>query len=178
MSHAMPAAAQHGPGDAEIQHLVHRDEAHALGAAPSRSDSCSADSSYSSTLLGNPLMNLPHRVLPSARRLQRQPADADVAGHHALAGEHLEDPENVLALAEAIEKHGHRADVQSVSPQPHQMAVQSAEAPPASRASIALSAESRCRRSASPPPARRPDCSRGWRDNRRGRSASPPAARS
>ncbi len=39
-------------------------------------------------------------------------------------GEHLEDPQNVLALAEAVEKDGHRADVQRVRSQPYQVAVQ------------------------------------------------------
>ena len=84
----------------------------------------SSRSSYSSTLLGNARMNLPDRVLPSARRLQRQPADADVAGHHALAGKHFENAQNVFALAEAVEEHAHRADIERVRAQPHQMAVQ------------------------------------------------------
>ena len=30
-------------------------------------------------------------LLPAARRFQRHAADADVAGHHALAGEHFEE---------------------------------------------------------------------------------------
>ena len=56
-------------------------------------------------------MNLLHALLPAARRLERQPADAEVAGHHALAGEHLEDAQDVFALAEAVEEHAHRADI-------------------------------------------------------------------
>ena len=36
-----------------------------------------------------------------ARRIERQPADADIGGHQPLPGEHLEQPQNVLAFAEA-----------------------------------------------------------------------------
>ena len=52
------------------------------------------------------------------------PPDPEVAGHHALAGEHLEDAQDLFALAEAIEEHAHRADVERVGPQPDQVAVQ------------------------------------------------------
>ena len=63
----------------------------------------------------------PHRLLPAARRLQRQTADADVGGHQALAREHLEDPQDIFALTEAIEEHRHRPEVQRMRAQPHQM---------------------------------------------------------
>ena len=65
-----------------------------------------------------------HALLPAARRLQRQPADAEIAGHHALAGEHFENAQNLFALAEAVEEHAHRADVDGVRAQPHQVAVE------------------------------------------------------
>ncbi len=62
-----------------------------------------------------------HPVQPARRRLQRQPADAEIAGHHPLAGDHLEDLQDLLALAEAIEHHRRRAQVHGVRPQPHQV---------------------------------------------------------
>ncbi len=61
------------------------------------------------------------RSCQPARRLERQPADAEIAGHHALAGEHLEDPQDLFALAEAVEEHRHRADVDGVRAQPDQV---------------------------------------------------------
>ena len=66
----------------------------------------------------------PHALLPPPRRLERQPADAEVARHHALPGVHLEDAQNLLALAEAVEEHAHRADIDGVRPQPNQVAVE------------------------------------------------------
>ncbi len=84
----------------------------------------SSSSSYSSTLLGKRPDEFADHFLPAARRLQRQPADADVAGHHALAGEHFEDAQDVFALAEAVEEHAHRADIERVRSQPHQVAVE------------------------------------------------------
>ena len=54
-----------------------------------------------------------------------------------LAGEHLEDAQNVLALAEAVEEHRHRADVERVRAQPHQVAVDARQLASAARASTA-----------------------------------------
>ena len=39
-------------------------------------------------------------------------------------GEHLEDAQNVFALAEAVQEHAHRADIDGVRSQPDQVAVQ------------------------------------------------------
>ncbi len=69
-------------------------------------------------------MNFSHPLLPAPRRLQRQPADAKVAGHHALAGEHFEDAQDVFALAEAVEEDRHGADIDGVRAQPDQVAVE------------------------------------------------------
>ena len=126
--------AEHGAGDAQIQHVFERDEADALRADASRSDSSRADSSYSSTLLGNWRMNLPTAFCQPRGGSSASAAEADVAGHHALAGEHFEDAQNVFALAEAVEEHAHRADVERVRSQPDQVAVQPRRARSASRA--------------------------------------------
>src|SRR5207249_11712325 len=66
-------------------------------------------------------------LLPTTRRLERQAADAKITGHHALPGIHLEDAQDVFALAEAVEKYRHGADVDSVRPEPHQVAVEARE---------------------------------------------------
>src|SRR5579883_680838 len=72
-----------------------------------------SSSSYSSTREG----------IMSMKRLtcQRQPADANVAGHHALAGEALEDLEDLFALAEAIEHHRHGSHIERVRAKPNEM---------------------------------------------------------
>jgi len=69
-------------------------------------------SSYSSDAAGENVDELLDPLVPAARRLERQPADAEVAGHHPLPREHLEDAQNILALAEAVEEHAHGADIQ------------------------------------------------------------------
>ena len=73
---------------------------------------------------GEDVNELPDARGPTARRLERQPADAEIAGHHALAAEHFEDAQNVFALAEAVEEYAHRADIQRVRSQPDQVAVE------------------------------------------------------
>ena len=60
-------------------------------------------------------------IHPTRGRLKRQPADAEVTRHHALAAHHLEDVEQFFAFPEAVEEHGHRAKIDRVSSQPHQM---------------------------------------------------------
>ena len=49
-------------------------------------------------------------------RLKSQPANAAVRGHHALAGDMLEDTQNFFALAEGVEEDGHRAEIDCVGP--------------------------------------------------------------
>src|SRR6266849_5600648 len=58
---------------------------------------------------------------PTGWRIERQAADADVAGHHALAGEALENFQDFFALAEAIEQDRHGAHVEGVGAQPNQV---------------------------------------------------------
>ena len=64
-----------------------------------------------------------HPIEPSERRLHRHAADAEVRRHHALAADRLEQTQHVFALAEAIQEHGHRADVHGVRAQPDQVRV-------------------------------------------------------
>ena len=48
-------------------------------------------------------------------------ADLEVAGVHPLARGHLEQVEDLLALAEAVPEHADRAEVQRARPQPYEM---------------------------------------------------------
>src|ERR1035437_2861085 len=118
--------AQHGPGDRQVQHVLQRNHADAHGAA------------HPDTVGGQQVLILIDAagedvdecfdaLVPPARWFQGQPADAEVAGHHALAAELFEDLEDLLALAEAVEEHRHGADIESVRAQPHQMAVEPRE---------------------------------------------------
>src|SRR5438876_823177 len=67
------------------------------------------------------LDHAPDRLQPTRRRLQRQPADAEIAGHHPLAGDQLENVQNLLALAEAVQEDGHGAEVDRVRAEPYQV---------------------------------------------------------
>jgi hypothetical protein len=58
---------------------------------------------------------------PTGRKIQSQPADANVAGHHALAGDKLKNLQDLFALAEAVKKDGHRAQIDGMRPQPDQV---------------------------------------------------------
>ena len=51
-------------------------------------------------------------------------ADAEVAGHHPLAGDGFEDAKDLFALAEGVEKDGERADVHGVRAEPDQVRVE------------------------------------------------------
>ncbi len=62
-------------------------------------------------------------IEPAQRRLQRNSADAEIRCHHALTGHRFEQAQHIFALAEAIQEHGHRADVHGVRAQPHQVRV-------------------------------------------------------
>ena len=58
---------------------------------------------------------------PAGRRLQSQAANAEITGHHALAGDDLENLHDLFALAEAIEEDGHGAEVDGVRAEPDQV---------------------------------------------------------
>ena len=79
---------------------------------------------YSSIFSGKRLDEGLHAVEEVQRRLHRQAADAEVAGHHALAGHRLKDAQNLFALAEGVEKDGQRANVHGVRAQPDQVRIQ------------------------------------------------------
>src|SRR5438067_1335545 len=69
----------------------------------------------------------PSGMPSSGRRVAGQPADAEVAGHHPLARDHLEDAQDALALAEAIKKYRHGPDVDRMRTQPDQVAAEARE---------------------------------------------------
>src|SRR4051812_49325336 len=73
------------------------------------------------------LDQLRESFVPSARRLECQSANPDIAGHHALAGEHFEDFQNLFAFPEAVEVDRHRADIESVRAKPHEVAINPAQ---------------------------------------------------
>ena len=72
-------------------------------------------------------MNACDAIEPAERRLHGQAADAEVAGHHALAGHGLKEPENLLALAEGVEENREGANVHGVGAEPDEMRVQPAQ---------------------------------------------------
>ena len=74
-------------------------------------------------MAGECLHELLHSLEPAEGGLEGQAANAEIAGHHALAGHHFEDVEDIFALPEAIEKDGHGSQVNSVASQPNQVAL-------------------------------------------------------
>ncbi len=54
-------------------------------------------------------------------------ANAEVAGHHALAGYALKDAQNIFAFAERVEKDCERADVHGVGAEPDQVRIETRE---------------------------------------------------
>ena len=66
-------------------------------------------------------------VEPVEGRLHGEAADAEVAGHHALAGDGLEEPENLLTFAEGVEEDGEGANVHGVRAEPDEVRVQPAQ---------------------------------------------------
>ena len=68
-----------------------------------------------------------HAIEEVERRLHGEAADAEVAGHHALAGDGLKEAENLFALAEGVEEDGERANVHGVRAQPDQVRIEAAQ---------------------------------------------------
>ncbi len=91
------------------------------------------------------------------RRLQRDAADAEVAGHHALAADGLEDAQQLFALAEAVEEDGERADVHGVRAEPDEVRVDARELVEAARGATGRVRGFRVR-GAFRPPGSRPGC--------------------
>ena len=77
---------------------------------------------YSRRREGISLRKVAHAVLEVRRQVGLEAAGHDVAGHHAHAGAHLEDVEDHLALAEAVEEDALRPEVQRAGPEPDEVA--------------------------------------------------------
>src|SRR5207248_757965 len=111
------AGAQRGTGHAVLQRLLAGDHADADRALPPNR-----------VLRQQPLVlvdapghlrdELAHAVDPAVGRLLLDAADADVAGHHARARGPLEEVEDLLTLAEAVEEHRHGTQLERTGAQP------------------------------------------------------------
>src|SRR5262249_16097010 len=85
-----PSAANHRPTDAQIEYVLKANKANP--SRPSHRDRIRIEQVLVLVHLARKRADkFPDRLLPSARRLQRQPADADVASHHPLSRKHLEN---------------------------------------------------------------------------------------
>src|SRR6185312_9831436 len=118
--------AQRRAGDSEGDGVFRAQRTHALEAAhPDGVAGKQALVLVNSTRKGlQQLLNAAEEV---ERRLQRETAHAEVRGHHALSADGLEDAKNFLALAEAIEEDGERADVHGVRAEPDQVGIEPRE---------------------------------------------------
>src|SRR5579884_2986756 len=117
---SQPCGAQRRPRHAQRYRVFRRDVAHAL-----RSADPDAVLREQRLVFVHParhhLQELVDCLPPARGRLQRQPADPEVAGHHALSREKLENLQNFLPLAEAVEENGHRSEVNRMRAEPNQM---------------------------------------------------------
>ena len=113
-------SAQRGPGHAECDGIFGRDIAYALGAA--HPDAVAREQLFVFVdAPGHHLHEFFDALQVAGRRFQGQPADADIAGHHALPGDKLKNIQDFFALAETIQKNRHRPEVDRVRAQPHQV---------------------------------------------------------
>ncbi len=113
--------AQERPGDAEPQQRLLVQRAHVAQAlqhdlvlVEQRRELVDA--------VSEPVQELAQLVLEAQRDVLEDAADLDVARVHALAGGHLEQVEDLLAVAEAVPEHRDRAEVQRAGAQPHEVA--------------------------------------------------------
>ena len=74
--------------------------------------------------VGEGFQKIPAVVIKRRVGLARDAAHPEIARHHADAGDFLENLQELLALPEAIEKDGHRAQIERVGAEPDQVAVQ------------------------------------------------------
>ena len=105
------------------------------------------------------------------------PARAVVGGVHARAGHRLVAVHQVLALAEAVQEHGHRADVERVRAEPQQMIEDAGDLVEHAPGCTAPAAAPRCRAASRSPGSRRARCT-SWTRSRAGPCRAAPACRS
>ena len=79
-------------------------------------------SSYSSIFSGQHVDERLHRIEKVERRIERRATDAEIRRHHALAGNVLEDTQDLFTLPERVEEDSQRADVHGVRTQPDENA--------------------------------------------------------
>src|SRR5580704_4293052 len=112
--------AKRGAGHAESHRVFRRNITNALGAA--HPDAVSREQRFVFVdAARHHLQKAIDRRPPTRRGFQSDATDADVTRHHALPGEHLENLQDLLALAEAIEKNGHGSEVDGVRSEPYQV---------------------------------------------------------
>src|SRR5204862_6964824 len=102
--------AEHRAGHTQIEHVSHGNVAYAFG-APDPDRIVGQQLLIFIDAAGEHVDKLFNSLVPAARMIERQAADTDVARHHALAGEHLENAQDVFPLAEAVEEDAHGADI-------------------------------------------------------------------
>ena len=86
-----------------------------------------SSASYWSMRVGISAQNASHLALEADRDVLEDAADLEVARVHPLPGRHLEQVEDPVALAEAVEEHRHRAEVECRGPEPDQVGVDAVE---------------------------------------------------
>ena len=68
------------------------------------------------------LCKFTHLGVKAWREFRLQTTGADIAGHHTHTGDQLKDIQDHLTLAEAVQEHTHRPQVERAGTQPDQMA--------------------------------------------------------
>ena len=120
-SHGLPGRAQQRAGHAEVEQLLlgqRADAAQALHEDLVLVQQVAVDVGA----LGHDAREPADHLDPAGGDVLDDAADLEVARVHALAGRHLEQVEELLALAEAVPPDRDRAEVQRARPEPHEVA--------------------------------------------------------
>src|SRR6185437_2162520 len=116
-------SARHGAGYPQSNRILRREMADALQAMD-KDWICGEQVLVLVDFLRKRLDECLHASKKIERLLQRQSANADVAGHHSLAADCFKEPQDFFTLAEGIKKNGQRTNVHGVGTQPDQVRVE------------------------------------------------------
>ena len=119
-SHGLPVARRSGPRHAEAEQRLLVDTADV--AQPVQEDLILVEQGLELVhARGHPGRELADLLHPADRDVLEDAADLEVARVHALARGHLEQVEDLLAVAEAIPEHRDRPEIQRARAQPHEV---------------------------------------------------------
>ena len=123
----LAGGAQQRPGHAQLQQPLAGDDRRPLWSAARKTSLRSSSASYWPTRIGISSAKRAALRLEAERDVLDHAADLEVAGVHPLPGRHLEEVEDLVALAEAVPEHRDRAEVERGGAEPDEVGVDPVE---------------------------------------------------